>query len=122
MKKGEIELFSKIYAQLEALHNEISLLSKKSPNDAVNKFKLKLINSVLSTTNEILGQKNKPFENFSVFDEDDLSNNGDVNMILSQYLSCMEELRVLNIQRYASYWYWKIDGRRSEIMTFSPRK
>lgn len=122
MKKGEIELFSKTYAQLEALHNEISLLSKKSPSDAVNKFKLKLINSVLTTTSEILGQKNKPFENFSVFDEDDLPNNGDVNMILSQYLSCTEELRAPNIQRYGDHWYWKIDGTRSEIMIFSPRK
>lgn len=122
MKKDEIEYFSKTYAQLEALHNEISLLSKKSPSDGVNKFKLKLVNIVLTTTNEILGQKNKPFEDFSVFDEDDLPNNGDVNMLLSQYLSCMEELRVSNIQHFIDRWYWTIDGARSKIITFSPRK
>ncbi len=107
MKEVKIELFRKIHAQLKGLHDEISLLSKKSPIDPVNKFKLKLINSVLTTVNEILGPKNKPFENFLVFDEDDLPNNGDVNMILSQYLSCMKELE--RAKRSTS----------SEIMDFS---
>ena len=47
MNRNEVELFEKINAQLVALHEEISALSKKSPNDGVNKFKLKLINNML---------------------------------------------------------------------------
>lgn len=121
MRKGEVEQFNKTYAQLEALHSEISLLSKKSPVDAVNKFKLKLINSVLESANNLLGQR-KPFEDFTIFDENELPNNSDVTMILSQYLGCMEEIRVFNIQPYVGSWYWKVDGRRSEIRTFSPKK
>lgn len=90
MKKKEEELFNKTYGQLESLHSEISLLSKKSPVDAVNKFKLKLINSVLESANQLLSEKNKPFKDFTVFNEDDLPNNSDVVMILSQYISCIE--------------------------------
>lgn len=97
MKKGEVELFKKTYTQLQALHNEISLLSKKSPTDGVNEFKLKLVNSVLETANELLGERNKPFEQFTVFDEDDLPNNSDVALVLSQYLGCMHEMRLSNI-------------------------
>lgn len=121
MKETEVELFNKTYAQLESLHDEISLLSKKSPTDGVNKFKLKLINNVLESANKLLGQK-KPFEDFTVFDEDQLPNNSDATLILSQYLSCMEEARLPNIERFIGSWYWKIDGRRSEITTFSPKK
>ncbi len=121
MKKAEIELFAKIYAQLESLHDEISLLSKKSPTDGLNKFKLKFINTVLESANKLLGQK-KPFEGFTVFDEDELPNNSDVTLILSQYLSCMEALRLLNITRYGGSWYWEINGKKSDIRTFSPKK
>ena len=90
MKINEEELFDKTYGQLESLHSEISLLSKKSPVDAVNKFKLKLINNVLESANQILGEKNRPFNDFTVFNEDDLPNNSDVVMILSQYISCIK--------------------------------
>ncbi len=122
MKKSDVELFNKIYAQLEGLHTEISLLSKKSPTDAVNIFKLKLTNSVLEAANKFLVEKNKPFDHFIVFSEDDLPNNSDVAMVLSQYIGCMEKLRESNIRRYGSSWYWEIDGQRSEIVTFPPNK
>jgi hypothetical protein len=92
MKKLDDELYNKVYIQLKALHNEISLLSRKSPTEPLNIFKLKLINSVLEAANKLLGEKNKPFEQFIVFNEDDLPNNSDVAMVLSQYLGCMKEL------------------------------
>ncbi len=91
MKKKEEELLNKTYGQLKSFHSEISLLSKKSPVDAVNIFKLKLINSVLGSANQLLSEKNKPFKDFTVFNEDDLPNNSDVVMILSQYISCINE-------------------------------
>lgn len=46
-KSGAEAQFGKIEAQLQALHDEVGLLSKKKPDDAVNKFKLTLINQVL---------------------------------------------------------------------------
>ena len=38
--QSEIESLEKLIGQLQGLHSEISLLAKKSPNDAVNSFKL----------------------------------------------------------------------------------
>jgi hypothetical protein len=96
MKKADVELIDKVYAQLAALHNEVSLLSRKSPTDAVNIFKLKLINSILEAANKLLGEKNKPFDHFIIFDKDDLPNNSDVAVVLSQYLRCMDRLREHN--------------------------
>lgn len=122
MEKREAELFDKTYAQMEALHTEIASLSKKSPTDGVNKFKLKLINKVLEKANAGLKGKYKPFEDFEVFEEDDLPTNSDVTMILSQYLGCMEELRSANIQLYGGCWYWNIRGDRSDIRTSPPKK
>jgi len=122
MKRKEVELFDKTYAQMEALYTEIASLSKKSPTDGVNKFKLKFINKVLGEANNLLKEKYKPFEDFEVFEEDDLPTNSDVIMILSQYLGCMEELHHANILRYGGDWWWVIDGERSDIRTSCPKK
>ena len=37
--REELEQFEKLIGQLRGLHEEICLLAKKSPNDAVNAFK-----------------------------------------------------------------------------------
>ncbi len=130
MKKEEVDLFEKIYAQLESLHYEITVLSKKSPNDALNKFKLKFINRTLEGANKILEGKYKPFPEFGLFEEDDLPSNSDVTMVLSQYLTCMEKLRADNITSTEGYtggepvkeWYWIIGGKESNIKTSPPKK
>lgn len=67
MKKEQIDTFEKIQSQLEALHNEVSTLSKKAQNDALNKFKLQLVNQIINSANEILGNKYKPFSSFENF-------------------------------------------------------
>lgn len=89
-KSSDIEKFYKIQGQLEALHEEIGILSKKKPDDAVNVFKLRFINQVLTEANSILDGEYIPFVGFSTFDEDTLPTNSDVVMILSQYLKCFE--------------------------------
>ncbi len=124
MNIGEIENFEKVFFQLQGLHTEIGLLSKGKPNDALNKFKLKLINQVLADANKILGERYKPFPDFYIFDEDELPTNSDVTFIISQYLGCMENLRVDNIEynrqwmgkKNAATWYWK----DTEIITHPP--
>jgi len=73
-----------MYQQVDSLYDEFDKLSKKSPGDAVNKFKLKLINELIVKANEALGER-RPFESFETFDEDELPTNSDVVVILSQY-------------------------------------
>ena len=123
MTKEEILKFDKTATQLQALHDEVAVLVKKDPKAEVNEFKLKLINKVLVTANDILGDM-KPFDGFEVFDIDALANNGDVAMIISQYINCMEELRKDNVHMFSGRWYWNVDGNKekNDIRTYMPLK
>lgn len=122
MKEKEVELFINICGQLEVFRAEISVLTKKKPNDAINKFKLKFINKVLEDANKLLKEKYKPFADFDYFEEDEIPTNSDITMMLSQYLQSMEKLRIDNIfydnDKYD--WYWKIDDKRLKIKTAHP--
>lgn len=124
MTKQEVDTFEKLQAQLEGLHSEISSLSKKSQNDALNKFKLKFVNQILSDSNELLGDKYKPFKDFSLFEENEMPSNSDAAMMLTQYLNCFEKLRADNIKKekdYPQHWYWMIEGKLSNIRTVIPK-
>ncbi|MCP4344528.1 MAG: hypothetical protein GY795_03255 [Desulfobacterales bacterium] len=130
MTNDEIEKFEKIYGQFEGLYREISILSKKSPNDAINKFKLSFINKLLAEAHVVLDEKQRPFEGFDNFDEDQLPTNSDITMIFEQYLNCFEKLRSDNIKhtwtyngdKYVEKWIWLIDGEESEFQTAPPKK
>lgn len=122
MTKQEVDNFEKLQAQLEGLHNEISALSKKSQNDALNKFKLKFVNKIISDSNELLGENYKPFSDFKTFEENDMPTNSDVAMMLTQYLSCFEKLRADNVKQERMNWFWVIDGKQSDIKTVMPKK
>lgn len=121
MNAQQVETFLKLQPQLKNAYEEISLLSKKKPTDALNKFKLKFINSILSRANKILGEKYKPFpEEFELFDVDDLPNNSDVVFILSHYLTSLEKLRCDNIKYHDYNWYWVVNGEVRDKTTDSP--
>lgn len=124
MKRKDVEQFDKINGQLEGIYEEITSMSKKAPNDGVNKFKLRLVNKVLEEANSLLDNKHKPFDDFTIFDEDTLPSNSDVAFILAQYLNCMENLRAENIRQedYSVQWYWIIDGKTSKEKTAPPKK
>lgn len=122
MTKQEVDTFEKAQAQLEGLHSEISALSKKSQNDALNKFKLKFVNQILTEANNVLGQKYKPFSDFELFDENDIPTNSDAAMMLTQYLSCFEKLRADNVVQEFGHWYWIINKTKSEVKTIMPKK
>lgn len=110
MNSDNVDTFEKLFGQLLSTHDEISLLSKKNPNDAVNKFKLKFVNKLLSQSNDYLGKLYKPFDDFDSFDEDDVPQNSDIVFILSQYLQCFERQRSDNVVNRHGAWYWRVKG------------
>ena len=113
---AEIEMLIKLMIQLEELLKDFAELSKKKPNDQVNKFKLRLVNQVLTTANEIIDEKNKPFTDFTVFDENDLPSNSDIVLILTQYSACLQKFRKENIAMDEKHGrYWVINGKISKI-------
>jgi len=110
MNKNDVDQFEKLSGQLLSIYEEISLLSKKHPNDAINKFKLKLINHLINECNKYLTDKYRPLGGFESFDEDDIPYNSDVVFILSQYLQCFEKLRSDNVIQHLGTWYWEVKG------------
>lgn len=124
MKTTDVHQFEKIHVQMQALHDEIGALSKKSPNDALNKFKLKLINGLIQEANSLLKGDYKPLVGFETFSEDDIPTNSDVIMVLAQYLNCLEKLRADNIKKddFGPSWFWVINNKTSDIRTAPPRK
>lgn len=124
MTKTQLENFIKLQEQIEGMFQELSILSKKNPDKPLNKFKIKLVNSVLDTANSILDEKNRPFTDFERFDEDELPSNSDVVVMLSQYLKCLEKYRSENIAKGLNdpyNWYWVIDGKQTKVKTKAPQ-
>lgn len=122
MKKKQIDEFETLAGQLQAFSTEMNTLVKKNPNDALNSFKLKLVNSVLQRSNEILGKTRKPFEDFDQFDDTSMPTTSDVLVIVSQYLSALEQLRVENIYFHLGQWHWAVDDHHEKIRTAPPKK
>jgi hypothetical protein len=131
MNKTDVDIFEKLSGQLLSVYDEIALLSKKNPNDAVNKFKLKFVNKLINDSNTYLSEKYRPFDDFENFDEDDIPQNSDVVFILSQYIQCFEKLRSDNVVQLGIGWYWKVEGEDGDsvdengmitIKTVKPKK
>lgn len=116
----EIQTFERLERQLHVFLREIGELSKKKPNEAVNKFKLKYINAVLADLNKLLGP-GKPFPDFDVFDLDTLPSNSDVRLFLAQYVASALSHRESNTTQDSNYkWYWIIKGKISKVQTEAP--
>ncbi|MFC3061576.1 hypothetical protein [Paenirhodobacter populi] len=118
----DIERLEKLVGQLQGLHSEIGTLAKKSPNDAVNPFKLKLVNKVLAMGNEVLGAKYKPFDEFDIFDADDAPSTSDVTMVIAQYMEEAERYRSDNVKMDGGRWKYVLNGRASEVISGPPTK
>ena len=88
-----IREFGLLEEQLKTFYEELSVLSKKTPNGPLNKFKLKFVNDTLRRTNAILGDSHRPFPDFELFSDEDLPSSSDAVLMLSHYLKSMERFR-----------------------------
>jgi hypothetical protein len=104
------------------LHAEVTALAKKSPNDALNAFKLKLVNNVIEVGNQVLGQKYRPFPDFEKFDSDDMPSTSDVAMILGQYMEEAERYRSDSVLWHHGYWVYIVGDEPSDIRSGAPSK
>ena len=109
MKREEVENLEKVTGQLEGLHREISLLAKKSSNDALNLFKLRMLNSALAAANDILAAAYKPIDGFNLFDSDQVTSNSDATVVLAAYLEELERFRADNISYGSGSWRYTLD-------------
>ena len=123
MKRTQIDKLEKLIGQLESFYKELAILSKKSPNDAVNTFKLRFINMTLKNCNAFLCKEYKPFDDFNQFDIDDVPSNSDLTLIIAQYMQAMEKFRSDNIYEDSlDEWYYRTGDSDEEIRTAPPAK
>jgi hypothetical protein len=118
-KRDDIAEFEKLEQQVHSFLADVSELSKKRPNDPLNKFKLKFINTALTRLNKIL-KSERPFANFSEFDLDDLPSNSDVVLLLSQYAAALHRFRVENTTDDGDNSTWIVRGKDSGIDAGNP--
>ena len=109
MNREDLDLFEKLVDQTQSTYDEISVLSKKSPKDGVNLFKLRFVNHLLRECNEFLGESYRPFDEFGEFDEDNVPSNSDVVFMISQYLQCFEKFRADHVVLFAGQWQWRLE-------------
>jgi hypothetical protein len=121
VKLSDIELFEKVYGQLQIIHAEISALSKKSPNDAINEFKLTFVNQVLAQSNKLLKGDMKPLDGFNEFNLDVVPTNSDVVFVVAQYIECLDKLKSDNVKRESfGSWQWVVEEDDETRRTSAP--
>ncbi len=86
---------------LQAMYREFKELSKKKPEGAVSKAKIKVVNRLLTTCQEVL-EAEASIDYLDVLNEDDVPQNSDVVLMLSQYEAAMQRFR----STYHKYSEW----------------
>lgn len=73
---------------LNSMYTEFKELSKKKPEAAISKNKIKIVNRLLEKVREVLIEE-ESIEFLDLLDEDDVPQTSDVTLILSQYVAAM---------------------------------
>jgi hypothetical protein len=116
----DIRLFEKVSEQMQSLRDDFAELSKKHPNDPLNVLKVGFVNEKLAEANRLLTGQHKPFATFEKFDPDALPTNSDVQLVLSQYLSCLEGWRSAHVVKSVYDWIW--DTSETRLVTDEPTR
>ena len=122
ISREQVDQLEKLTGQAEAHHVEFTALAKKSPNDAVNQFKLKLVNATIVECNQLLGETYLPFDEFEKFDSDDVPSNSDVTLVLAQYSQALEKMRSDNIFMRGGFWYYEFSEPGPDVKTKPPAR
>lgn len=117
-----IDEFEAVEAQLSSVREELLVLVKKSPHDALSAFKLSLVNGLLRRANTLLAAGDRPLAGFEQFDAVALPSSSDVVIVLGQYLAALENLRARHVVLKLGHWYWQVRGKDTSRRTYAPRK
>lgn len=108
--ESDITNYKMLNELVEAVYIEMKELSKKKPDDLLNKFKVKSVNRVLEKLKALL--KGEPTVEFlDILDEESLPSNSDTVLIISQHIAALKQYK----NRYYKYdngtyehrWYTK---------------
>jgi hypothetical protein len=90
--EDDITSYSMLTKLVDAVYNEMKELSKKKPDDLLNKFKIKSVNRVLEKSKTLLN--NEPTVEFlDTLDEEVPPSNSDSVLIISQHIAALKQFR-----------------------------
>lgn len=90
--REKAEKYDNLMPLLLAMFRDFQELTKKKPDGALNERKVEIVNRLLRDIHQILdGEPTRDY--LDLLDEDDLPQNSDVNLILSQTVAAMTTFR-----------------------------
>jgi hypothetical protein len=90
--EADVSKYEMLEKLLTSIYEEMKELSKKKPDEPLNKFKVKNVNRVLEQIKEIM--KQEPTNEFlDLLDEDSLPSNSDSILIIGQFNAAMKQFR-----------------------------
>lgn len=93
---------------LEAMVREFRELAKKKPDGALNKRKVDMVNRLLKDVLTIVeNEPNRPY--LDLLDEDDMPQNSDVVLILSQYEAAMKAFHARYYGFHDGQYQWNTE-------------
>lgn len=100
---AQVVTFQMLNELADSIYTEMKEFSKKKPDDALNPFKVKNVNRVLTQLKDFL--KNEPTVNFlDLLDDETLPTNSDAILIIGQFKASMDNFR----NKYTNqYRRWK---------------
>lgn len=106
------------------MHAELTALNKKSPDEAVNQFKMGFINSALADCNELLGPEFQPFGGFAEFNADVVHTNRHVSLVLAQSMEAeaLNKLRSDNAIWGSGRWSYDLAEDEREMRAAHPAR
>ncbi|AFZ57344.1 hypothetical protein H6G54_25595 [Anabaena cylindrica FACHB-243] len=104
----KVELYKVIILLLEAMQEEFQELTKKKPEAVLNKSKVKIVNRLLESCRKVLDLE-ASLEYLDLMDEDDIPQNSDVALMLSQYVAAMRQFKSTYYVHDGKEYRWFID-------------
>ncbi|WP_414515461.1 hypothetical protein [Nostoc sp. PCC 9305] len=83
---------------INAMHIEFKELSKKKSEAVLSKNKVKIVNRLLESCRKVLDSETS-LDYLDLIDEDDIPQNSDVVLMLSQYVAAMKQFK-------SAYYAW----------------
>lgn len=88
--KAKVESYAVLMPLLKAMYGEFKEFSKRKPEAVQSKRKVELVNRLLRECRSLL-EAEQSVRFLDLLDEDDLPQNSDLTLVLSQYVAAMEQ-------------------------------
>ena len=105
----EVEKYTMLSELLDSLITETKDLSKKKPDEVLNKLKIKMINRVLEQLKQILRNESTS-EFLDLLEEEAIPSNSDAVFIMGQFRASMDQFK-------SKYYGRTFSGERSRWFT-----